>query len=52
MIVICANNKCKHHRDEICKIDESNCRIFMWNEIENCPESIVENEKTRPEVKE
>lgn len=42
MIVLCNNYKCEHYRSEIDKIDKTNCRIFMWDEIENCPESIIE----------
>ena len=37
---------CEYNRDEICPSDETNCRIFMWDEIENCPESVVECGKT------
>ena len=45
MLVLCVNKKCIHCRDEVCKIDETNCRIFMWDEIENCPGSIIEGAK-------
>lgn len=45
MIVVCSNKECEHFRDEVDKLDETNCRIFMWDEIENCPESIIEDAK-------
>jgi len=43
-IVICLNNKCEHIRDEVCPLDETNCRIKMWDEISNCPEAVVESQ--------
>lgn len=51
MFVLCTNRKCEFYRDEVCKIDETNCRIFMWDEIENCPESIIEEPKNTEEDK-
>lgn len=50
MIVLCVNRNCEHYRDEVCKIDKTNCRIFMWDEIENCPESIIEGAKNTEQV--
>ena len=43
-IVICLNKNCEYIRDEVCPIDESNCRIKMWDEVSDCPESIVESQ--------
>ena len=50
MIVLCSNHKCEHYRIETDKIDETNCRIFMWDEIENCPESIIEGAKNTEQL--
>ena len=43
-VVKCLNTKCEYHRDEICPVDSTDCRIKMWDEIADCPESILESQ--------
>jgi hypothetical protein len=42
MIILCQNTKCIHHGDDLQKLDDTNCRTLMWDEIDDCPESISE----------
>lgn len=41
-VVVCMNKKCEYYRDEVDKIDRTNCRIKMWDEVPYCKEFIIE----------